>query len=468
MRVTFYGAAGEVTGSRHLIESDNYRILLDCGIHQGHRAESNARNAELPFDAQSVTNVLLSHAHIDHSGSLPTLVKKGYRGDIICTDATRDLTGLMLRDMGKIQEQDAAYWNKKHSRNGTERIDPIYTILDAERAMRQFVTHDYEMPFRLLDTRDSSVKVTLYDAGHILGSATTVLEFAERGSTLRIAFTGDLGRPDALILRDPHPAEPVDYLITEATYGNRTHESPRDSEDHLVEVVRETAKHDGKIVIPSFAVERTQEIVYLLHTLTISHRIPEVPIFVDSPLAIDATEVYRMHPEDFDQDTIKFMDRYDDPWGFRRLIYTRDVEESKKINGVKGAAIIISANGMVEAGRILHHVKNNITDPKNTLLFVSYQAEGTLGRRLLDGAKEARIFGENFPVRARIEKAEGFSGHADHDQLLNWVRPISKGLKGVFVVHAEPDSAEAMRVSLDSLGIGRVWVPKRGETFELN
>lgn len=464
MQVTFLGAAREVTGSMHLVEVNGTRILLDCGMKQGHRAEAYARNSQLPFDARSVDYCLLSHAHIDHSGNLPTLKKGGYSGEIICTPATHDLTRLMLRDAGKIQEQDAQYLNTKQAERNLPQVRPLYTIADAEQALKAFSTRTYEFQFELAK---ASTQVTFHDAGHILGSAITVLKLQEGTRTVRLGFTGDIGRKGTLILRDPTPAPPLDYLIIESTYGDRKHPPLDESERELADVVRQTSERGGKTIIPSFALERTQEVVYSLHRSIVAGDLEPVSIFVDSPLAIDATDVFRLHQECFDDETRRFMQAHEDPWGFRQLTYTRDVEASKSLNSWKGPAVIISANGMVEAGRILHHVKNNIGDPRNTILFVGYQAEGTLGRRIEDGADRVKIFGEEYPVRAQIARADGFSAHADHDELLEWVKPIAGGLKGAFVVHGEPQAADALSEGLRSLGVKNAFAPQLGQCVEL-
>jgi metallo-beta-lactamase family protein len=465
MKLTFYGAAREVTGSMHLLEAANgKRLLLDCGMKQGHRAEANERNAHLPFDARTIDYVLLSHAHIDHSGNLPTLTKSGYNGEIICTPATHDLTTLMLRDAAKIQEQDAAYLNKKNAARNLPPIQPLYTHVDAEAAIKAFSTRSYDWQFAL---EDAQAQVTFLDAGHILGSAITILELHEGSRTVRLGFTGDLGMKGALILRDPEPAPPLDYLIIESTYGDRVHPSLTQSENDLCSIIKETAARGGKTIIPAFAVERTQEVVYSLHRSMLSGDLDSLPIFVDSPLAIDATDIFRMHPECFDEETCAFMERNEDPWGFRQLTYTRDVEASKAINNYPRPAIIISANGMVEAGRILHHVKNNIEDPRNTILFVGYQAQNTLGRRIEDGAKQARIFGVEYQVHAQIARADGFSAHADRNGLLDWVRPIASGLKGAFAVHGEPRAAEALAQAMRDLGVKNAFAPEYGQTFEM-
>ncbi len=463
MKLFFYGAAREVTGSSHLIETDGHRVLMDCGMHQGHRAEAAERNAHLPFDPKSITAALLSHAHIDHSGDLPVLVKNGFQGDICCTPATRDLINLMLLDSAHIQEQDAEYLNQKTSRKGQPPVEPLYTTADAERALKHAVGRAYERQFDLCP----GVQVTFLDAGHILGSAISILELTEAGRMVRLCYTGDLGRSHTLILRDPEIARQIDYLIIESTYGDREHEPVQKSEDELAAIVAETVGRGGKVIIPSFAVERTQEVLYTLHLKTAAGAFPRVPAFVDSPLAINATEVYRLHPENL-QDALKGdLYAHDDPFGFGQLRYTRSVEESKAINGVQGPAIIIAANGMAEAGRILHHLKHNIEDPRNSIVFVGYQAENTLGRRLVEGAKRVKIFGDEYHVRAEVHMVNGFSAHADRSELLEWAGNAKGTLKGVFVVHGEEQAALSFAEALRSLGGFTVTVPEPNQTIEV-
>jgi metallo-beta-lactamase family protein len=432
-------------------------------LYQGRRAEASERNAHLPFDPKSITHVILSHAHIDHSGNLPTLVKQGYAGEIHCTPATRDLVTLMLRDSAHIQEQDAEYLNQKTARRGLPKIEPLYTMAAAENALTHLVGHAYGQPFNL----DDHGRVTLRDAGHILGSAITVLELQDQGRTLRIGFSGDLGRPNAPIIRDPEIVTGLDYLIIESTYGNREHPSFEQAAQDLARAVRETVARGGMVIIPAFAVERTQELLYYLHLQTEAGQVPRVPIFVDSPLAIDATNIFRLHLECFDDEMRRHLLAPDDPFGFGGLKYTRSVEESRMINNLKGPAIILAASGMCEAGRILHHLKHNIEDARNTILFVGYQAENTLGRRLVEGEKKIRIFGDEFTVHAKIQVANGFSAHADHTELLNWVTQAKASLQGVFVVHGEEQSALAFADTLCSLGKFAVTVPEPSQTVEL-
>ena len=463
MRISFFGAARTTTGSMHMIETDSNRILLDCGFYQGHRDEAFQRNSNLPFDPKTLDTAILSHAHIDHSGNLPTLVKNGYAGKINCTSATRDLVTLMLRDSARIQEQDAEYLNQKKSRKNLPPVKPLYTVEDAERALPRLVGYGYEEWYRV----NGNVRVMMMDAGHILGSAITILEIVENGRTVRLGFSGDLGRPQTLLLRDPEIARDLDYLIIESTYGNREHGMLKDSQDELVNTVRETIARGGKVIIPSFAVERTQEIVYTLHLKTETGELPRVPVYVDSPLAIDATDVFRLHAECFNDDIREHMLQHDDPFGFHGLHYTRSVDESKKINTLPEPCIIISANGMCEAGRILHHLKNNLEDKRNTILFVGYQAENTLGRRIVDGARKVRIFGDEYAVNAQVAMANGFSAHADHSELIDWVNQVKANLKGVFVVHGEPEASQAFATDLRTLGSFTVTVPEPKQTIEL-
>ncbi len=463
MRLTFHGAARAVTGSMHLVETDHQRILLDCGLMQGHRAEATQRNANPPFDPSTLDAAILSHAHIDHSGNLPTLVKRGFAGDVHCTPATRDLATLMLRDSARIQEQDAQYLNQKTSRQGLPPIEPLYTAADAERALQHLISRPYRRPFNI----NQGGRVQFLDAGHILGSAITVLDLQDGNRPMRLAFTGDLGRKGTPILNDPEIARGVDYLIIESTYGDREHGPFEKTEDDLARIIRETIARGGKVVIPAFAVERTQEVLYALHRKVEARQVPQVPSFVDSPLAVSATDVFRMHVECLKPEVRDHLLTRADPFGFEKLRFTRTVDESKQINNVHGSVIIISASGMCEAGRVLHHLKNTIEDERNTILFVGYQAEHTLGRRLQDGARKVKIFGDEFYVRARIESASGFSAHADRSDLLDWVAAVKENLKGVFVVHGEEKSSLAFAEALRAAGSFSVMVPELGETILL-
>ncbi|MCD6290518.1 MAG: MBL fold metallo-hydrolase [Anaerolineae bacterium] len=466
MRLTFFGATRTVTGSMHLLEANGHRVLLDCGLFQGHRAEMYERNLHFPFDPAEIDAVILSHAHIDHSGNLPNLVKQGFRGNIWATPATRDLCAAMLRDSGHIQEKDVEYVNKRRARRGEPPVEPLYTLQDATNTLPYFISLGYNRPFTVVP----GVRATFLDVGHILGSAMILLEVTEGKRKHRLLFSGDIGRKGLAILRDPTPAQPADLIIMESTYGSRRHETPDQARATLRRVVNETFRCRGKVIIPSFAVGRTQEIVYALHQLTLAHKIPSLPVFVDSPLAVNVTEIFRLHPECYDEETLRFLTEHQtqDPFGFYRLRYIRDVEQSKELNFLRDSAVIISASGMCEAGRILHHLKNNIEDPSNTILFVGFQAENTLGRRLVDGWTRVRIFGEEYEVRARIEKIDGYSAHADRDELLEWVRPaLRQGSPRIALVHGELESAQVLAEALRGEGVQAVSIPERGDFVDL-
>ena len=465
MRITFLGAAQTVTGSMHLLEVNDSRILLDCGLFQGRRQESFERNQNLPFAGSDLDAMILSHAHIDHSGNIPNLVKSGYTGNIYATSATRDLCSAMLMDSGHIQESDVAYVNRKRSRRGLAPTEPLYTVADARDSLQAFVSIAYHRPFQVAP----GVRATFYDAGHILGSSMIVLDVEENGRAYRLCFTGDLGRKGLPIIRDPDSVHNVDYLITESTYGSREHESPAYAQAILCEIIHSTHDRDGKVIIPAFAVGRTQEIVFDLHKLMVSDCLPDVPVFVDSPLAINVTEVFRLHPECYDAQVLGFLQQRKDPFGFYRLHYTRAVEESKKLNTFEGPCVILSASGMCEAGRILHHLKNHIGDERNTVLFVGFQVENTLGRKILDGMKKVPIFGQQWPVRAQIRSIQGYSAHADRTELLGFVQQVQKDgrLQRVFCVHGDLEACNALATGIRSLGVDEVLVPERGQQVEL-
>ncbi len=466
MQLTFYGAARSVTGSLHLLEVNGQRIILDCGLFQGHRAETYERNLNFPFDPATVHTVLLSHAHIDHSGNLPNLCKQGFTGTVWSTSATRDLCASMLVDSGYIQEKDVEFVNKRRARAGEPAVAPLYTRNDAIATLDQFATVSYQRPLQVAP----GVTATYFDAGHILGSAMIQLDLEEAGRQCRLLFSGDIGRRGLAILRDPTFFDSADYVIMESTYGSRQHESPGEARDRLATVVKDTYRRRGKVIIPAFAVGRTQELVYALHQLSDEREIPRLPVFVDSPLATNVTEVFRLHPECYDQELHDFLetDRDRNPFGFENLTYVRDVRASKELNFLRESAIIISASGMAEAGRILHHLRNSIENAANTVLFVGFQAENTLGRRLLDGVSPVRIFGEQHIVRARIEHIDGYSAHADRTELLAWVDHLDRTrLRQVFLVHGEIDAATALAEGIRELGIDRVAIPERGERFEL-
>ncbi len=463
MQITFWGAARTVTGSQHLLQVEDKRVLLDCGLYQGRRSEAHEINRRLPFEARHLDAMILSHAHIDHSGNIPSLSKNGYSGQIICTHATRDLCAIMLRDSGAIQEEDVNFLNR-HGKN-TRATEPIYTMADAERSLRQFVSYDYDQPV----TVQPGVKLRFSDAGHMLGSSWESLDLSEAGRNIRLCFSGDLGRTGLPILRDPTPMPESDYLILESTYGDRLHDPISDALPELERTINDTVRRGGKVIVPAFAVGRTQELVYFLNELMVAGKLANVPVYIDSPLAINVTEAFRTHPECYDEETKAVMrtDPDGDVFGFRRASYTRAVEQSKAINTMKGPAIIISASGMCENGRILHHLRNNIEDSRNTILFVSYQGNDTLGGKILSGQQYVNILGDSFTVRAEVRRIEAFSGHADRNDLLNWVKPQAKNLKGVFLVHGELQSAKALAEGLQELGVRQVTIPARGEVAVL-
>jgi metallo-beta-lactamase family protein len=466
MEIQFLGAARTVTGSMHLLTVNGTRILMDCGLYQGRRAESLKRNRDLPFDATQIDILVLSHAHIDHSGNIPSLVKSGFSGNIFATPATRDLCSIMLRDSGHIQEADAAYLNKKRRREGLSPIEPLYTVEDAARSLNHFVSVNYERPFPVAP----GVTLTYYDAGHILGSAMVCLDVQENGRRRRLLFTGDLGRVDAPLLRDPFVPHDVDILITESTYGNRLHGPQEESTRQLCDVVNQTYKRRGKVIIPAFSVGRTQNIVYALHQLLEDGEIPELPVFVDSPLSVNATEVFLLHPECYDQETHQFLagTKSRNPFSFPSIRYVREVAQSKEINTLQEPAIIISASGMCETGRILHHLKNNIEDTRNLVAIVGWQAPHTLGRRLVEKQERVRIFGEEYVRRADVRIINGLSAHADREELLDWFSQIrSPSLQHIFVVHGEEEASVALADAFTGLHVPNVLVPEPGQKVDL-
>ncbi|MFH0963166.1 MAG: MBL fold metallo-hydrolase [Planctomycetota bacterium] len=459
MRIHFFGAARTTTGSMHLIETDGGRLLLDCGLYQGKRKEAFERNRHLPFDPASVDACVLSHAHIDHSGNLPSLVKGGFRGPIVATPPTRDLCEIMLLDTAHLQEHDVEYVNKKRRKQGKNPFEPLYVASDVVAAMRRFHPLPYDAPREIVP----GVQLTFRDAGHILGSALTVLDFSENGRSRRLLFTGDLGRRNMPILRDPVPVDNVHCLITESTYGNRFHPAHEDIEETLRELCRKVADARARLIIPAFSVGRTQQILYLLHDLWRSRRLPEVPVYVDSPLSVKATGLYDKHPECYDAESLDLIRANDDPFSFRAVTYVADVGESKKLNSMRGPLIIISASGMCEGGRILHHLKHGIQDRNNIILFVGYQAENTLGRRLVERQSPVRIFGEEFELRAEVRSVEALSAHADRSELLDFFRRCGSAMEKAFVVHGEVDQAGPFAQALRDSGIPDVLIPEPGQ-----
>lgn len=463
------GAAGEVTGSKHLVEMDGKRILVDCGAFQGRRSESDAKNRALLGDlpASSIDAVVLTHAHFDHCGMLPLLVKRGFSGNIFSTSATRDLAGLVMMDSARIQARDADYlFRQAQKKNETFTWKPLYDDLDVVKTMEQFVTINYHRSISVAD----GVSVEFFDAGHILGSALVRMKLrAADGEELVLGFSGDLGRKNKPIIRDPEFLENLDYLVLESTYGNKLHENTADAMDRLAHIVSRTAEAGGKIIIPAFAVERTQELVFNLHLLLDKGRIPDLPIWVDSPMAIDATEIFRLHPECYDKETHDaFTVHSENPFGFAALHFSRSVEESKALNVAKGSMIIISADGMCEVGRIQHHLIHNVGGSANTILIVGYMAEGTLGRKLRDGAKEVRIHGDFYRVNADVQEIDAFSAHADWKETLEWLKGTNIGrIRKVFLVHGEAKALSSMKEKVMGAGVASVEIVRAGEIYSL-
>lgn len=446
MKIQFCGAAGTTTGSQHLIEVNGRRILLECGLYQGRRHEAFERNRQFPFEAASLDCVVLSHAHIDHSGNLPNLARQGFKGNIFCTNATRDLCSIMLPDSARIQESDVEWLNRRRKRENLPPVEATYTAPDAERCLRQFVTVGYERPLMIAD----GVRLTFIDAGHVLGSAQVVLDIEDRddGRSKRLLFSGDIGRPHNDLLNNAAPCANVDFIIMESTYGGRTHELPAQTSDHICHIIRRIQELRSKLIIPAFAVERTQQLLFTLDRLRNEGRFAAVPTYVDSPLAVSATEIFRLHLDGLKDEVREAIFMRNDPFGFDGLQLIRDVDDSKALNRVKGPAIIISASGMAENGRILHHLRNNIENPNNIILFVGYCAENTLGWKLREGWKRVNILGDEFNVNARIETLDSFSGHADHGELLEWFERVTGPKSHVFLVHGEPERSEALRSAL--------------------
>ncbi len=468
MKVEFHGAARTVTGSKHLIHFQGKQLLLDCGIYQGRRKEAFRKNRNLPFDAKSLDAVVLSHAHIDHSGNLPSLVKSGYRGPIYATTASRDLAVHMLLDSAKIQESDVRYVNKKRRRDGQTPFEPLYDQDDAIDTIKRMRCQDFGVRFEPIP----GVTCQYYFAGHMLGAAIVSLDFApDNGEPFRLVFSGDLGRSEVAILRDPEIVADASYLIMEATYGDRSHKAGGDADAILLKAAQDAWADRGKLIIPAFSVGRTQEIVYRLNLLFEKNKLPPMQVFVDSPLAVNATTVFREHIECLNENFIQqVLDEEDqDPLGFRDLHYVRKVQDSKALNEYKKPCIIISASGMCEAGRVLHHLKNNIGKPNTTILFSGYQAPHTLGRRILEGEKKVRIYGEQYNVRAKVLKLEGTSGHADQHGLLEWATEIAAAgnLKQVALVHCEFEPADEFRQQLHKAGIEKVIIPAPGDIMPL-
>lgn len=460
MRIEFLGGAQTVTGSQFIVEANGKQVLLDCGLFQGRRAESYERNQKLPFNPRQIDAAILSHAHIDHSGNLPNLVKNGYNGPIYTTDASAHLANIMLMDSGHLQELDAEYVNKKRLKRGEPPIEPIYTMEDAAHVAQFFTPVRYEQVFSPVE----GVTARLVEAGHILGSAAVVLDIEEKGRKLRVWFSGDIGRRNLPLLRDPVLPKGVDYMIMECTYGDKVHRDPELAYIELGEVVGKTIGRGGKVIVPAFAVGRTQELVYSLNRMFSEGKLPRVPVYVDSPLAVNASDIFRAHPECFDAETLAFMGEngHKNALTFANLTYIRSAEESKALNDRSDPMIIISASGMAEAGRVLHHLKNNIENPRNTVLIVSWQAPYTLGRRLADREPEVRIFGETYQRRAEVATIGGLSAHAGQALLTEYALSTRETVKEIYLVHGEEKPAAALMARLAENGMVQVKYPERG------
>ncbi len=466
MKITFLGAAKTVTGSCFYIETNDSKFLVDCGLFQGQSVEDGLNSEEFPFNPADIDYVLLTHSHIDHSGRIPKLFIDGFNGKVVATKATTELCAIMLPDSGYIHESEAEWTNRKRLRAGEKLVKPLYTMNDAIECMKLFEKVRYEQ----LITLNKNIKIRFKDAGHILGSSILELWITENGKETKIVFSGDLGNKDIPIIRDPSIIESADYLIIESTYGNRLHKDKDTKFDRFIDIINETIEKGGNVVIPSFAVGRTQEIIYELnkHKEKYENRLTKfynVPVFIDSPLAISATEVFRNNLDCYDEEAREYIENGDNPLDFHRLTFTPTADESKALNNLEESAILISASGMCEAGRIKHHLKHNLWRKDSTVLFVGYQAPGTLGRRIVDGAKKVKIFGEEITINARVEMIDGFSGHADKKGLLDWIKGFKKKPQKIFIVHGEEksmlDFSKAINKKFDINSI----IPERNESF---
>jgi metallo-beta-lactamase family protein len=466
MHLEFLGAARTVTGSMHMLTVAGQTVLLDCGTYHGRRAEARERNENFPFDPASISAVVLSHAHIDHSGNLPGLVKQGFRGTVYCTKATQDLCRVMLRDSAFIQEKDAEFVNKKHRKKNLPPVEPLYNEDDVQHTIPLFKGIGYGETFRVSD----GIEARFSDAGHILGSASVMLTLRENSTSASLAFTGDLGRPNLPILRDPQFIGEADYLISESTYGGRVHAPVAAMEEQLLHPLRRGCDRKAKMIIPAFSVGRTQEIVYVLHKLSTEGKIDNLPVFVDSPLSLNVTEVFRNHPECFDKETWDILNSptNNDPFGFNRLTYVRDVNESMALNDRQGPFIVIAASGMCEAGRIVHHLANGISNPKNMIIIVGYQAENTLGKKIVLQEPVVNIIGAPHELKAEVVVLNSFSGHADRNELLDYIGQFNRRrLRQTFLVHGDPDQSEKLASGLTDAGFRNVIVPARTNRVQL-
>lgn len=465
MEIQFIGAAQTVTGSMHYLKVNGLQILFDCGMYQGKRKEAFELNRNFEyFDPAEINYVILSHAHIDHAGNLPNLVKKGFKGKILSTFATLDLCDVMLRDSAHIQEKDVEFVNKKRKKKGQNLFEPLYRMEDAVETMKYFEGVNYHHPYEL----EKNIEIEFFDAGHIMGSASTVLTVKEKDRIVKLGYSGDLGRPNLPILKDPEKIPNVDFLICEGTYGGRFHDNPLNTEDKLAEVINKAVLRSAKIIVPSFSVGRTQEIIYSLNRIFDSKKATRLPVFVDSPLSVNATEVYRSHPECFDNEISQFLVKSKDPFGFENLQYITEAEESKRLNEKSGPCMIISSSGMCEAGRILHHLLNNIEDSNNIVLIVGYNAEHTLGRRLVEKNPVVKIFGDEYKLNAEVIVMNSLSAHADANELINYCDKLDKSrIQKFFLAHGDSDQLGKFKTRLEEIDFKDVVIPGKGDVFVL-
>jgi metallo-beta-lactamase family protein len=465
VEIQFIGAARTVTGSMHLIKTNGTTFLLDCGLYQGKRKEAYEINKNFDlFDPAKIDFMILSHAHIDHAGNIPNLVKNGFTGNIYTTFASRDLASIMLRDTAYIQEKDVAYVNKKRIKKGQNPFTPLYTNKDVEETMKNFIGINYHREFEITP----EIKITFFDAGHILGSALTFIVINENGKLIQLGYSGDLGRSNMPILKDPEKIPDVDFFICESTYGGRFHTTAEETEIKLTEVIKKAIDRKAKIIVPSFSVGRTQDLVFHLNNIFGSDSVPPIPVFVDSPLSVNVTEIFRLHPECFDNETSQYLINHKDPFGFNKLTYIKDVEDSKKLNDIEGPCMIIASSGMAEAGRILHHLANNVEDSKNIILIVGFNAEHTLGRKIVEREPIIKIFGDEYKLKAEVIVMNSLSAHADSNELTSYCGLLDKSrIQNLFLVHGDFDQQQKFKERLNSINIENVAIPERGDVFKI-
>lgn len=465
MEIHFIGAAQTVTGSMHLIKAAGSTFLLDCGLYQGKRKLAYVINKNFDqFDPSEIDFVILSHAHIDHAGNLPNLVKCGFAGNIYSTFATRDLASVMLRDSAHIQEKDVEFVNKRRKKKGQNPFTPLYTLADAEETLKHFIGLNYHREF----SPAPGIEITFFDAGHILGSAVTLIRINENGRIIQLGYSGDLGRPNLPILKDPEKIPDVDFFICESTYGGRYHDTPENTEARLAGVIKTAIERKGKIIVPSFSVGRTQELVYALNNIFSNGLAERIPVFVDSPLSVNATDIFRLHPECFDFETSQFLLKHKDPFGFNKLTYIKEVEDSKKLNEISGPCMIIASSGMAEAGRILHHLANNVENPNNIVLIVGYSAENTLGRKIVEREPVLKIFGEEYNLKAEVVVMNSLSAHADSNELVCYTKQLDKSrVQNIFLVHGDNDQQIKYMERLKKEGFENVIIPEKGDVFSI-